>query len=106
MSTQCPGDEHPERTKNNRDVLERACREELAQAYRNLDLAWARVKAMEHEEWTAKKDEPQIAAIIQAAQAKKEHDLQAASRGPQGRTIDAMRDVRALKQAAVLSTVR
>jgi hypothetical protein len=60
---------------------------------------------MEHEEWTAKKDEPQIAAIIQAAQAKKEHDLQAASRGPQG-TIDAMRDVRALKQAAVLSTVR
>jgi hypothetical protein len=85
--------------------LERACREELAQAYRNLDLAWARVKATEHEEWTAKKDEPQIAAIIQAAQAKKEHDLRAASRGPQG-TIDAMRDVRALKQAAVLSTVR
>ena len=80
MSTQCPGDEHPERTKNNRDVLERACREELAQAYRNLDLAFARVKEMELQE----REE---------------------SRGPQG-IIDALRDVRALKQAAVLSTVR
>ena len=95
MSTQCPGDEHPERTKNNRDVLERACREELAQAYRNLDLAWARVKATEHEEWTAKKDEPQEMELQEREE----------SRGPQG-IIDALRDVRALKQAAVLSTVR
>ncbi len=70
MSRDCPGDEHPKRAENNRKALERALREELAQAYRNLDLARARVKALK--QWWANQNEPQAAAIIHAEQAKRE----------------------------------
>ncbi len=70
MSRDCPGDEHPKRAEHNRNALERAYREELAQAYRNLDLARAHVKALK--QWWAKQNEPQAAAIIQAGQAKRE----------------------------------
>ncbi len=70
MSRQCPGDGHPKRADNNRNALERAYREELAQAYRNLDLARAYVKALK--QWKAKNDEPQAAAIIQAEPTKPE----------------------------------
>lgn len=70
MSRECPGDEHPKRAEHNRNALERAYREELAQAYRNLDLARARVKALK--QWGAKKDEPQAAASIQAELTKPE----------------------------------
>ena len=67
MSRQCPGDGHPKRAEYNRNALER---EELAQAYRNLDLARAYVKALK--QWRAKQNEPQAAAIIHAEQAKRE----------------------------------
>lgn len=70
MSRECPGDEHPKRAEHNRNDLERAYREELVQAYRNLDLARAYVKALK--QWRAKQNEPQAAAIIHAEQAKRD----------------------------------